>query len=146
MYVLRCLLDVLQLIVCRPVGLNEAALDSPTFRSGFTHFSEQLDYLEKWLENYLRSVTKLSQETGAFETCINVFLSAVTSPPLLSEAVIDHDYTLLAMRRYGEGVRDFWTTTLSGLKKMEANMVEPIRAFLYNDMRVFKVRAFSVLL
>ncbi|MCJ1465121.1 SNF1-interacting protein [Pseudocyphellaria aurata] len=121
-----------------PVGLKEAALDSPTFRSGFTHFSEQLDYLEKWLENYVRSTTKLSSEIGTFEGLINGYLNAVSSPPNLSEAVVDHDYTLLAMRRYGEGARDFWATTISGLKKMDVNMVEPIRAFLQNDFRTFK--------
>lgn len=128
------------LIVHRPVGLKEAALDSPTFRSGFTHFSEQLDYLEKWLENYVRSITRLSNEIGTFEGLINGFLTAVSSPPNVSEAVIDHDYTLLAMRRYGEGARDFWATTISGLKRMDVNMVEPIRAFLQNDLRTFKVR------
>lgn len=134
------------LIVHRPVGLKEAALDSPTFRSGFTHFSEQLDYLEKWLENYVRSITKLSNEIGTFEGLINGYLTAISSPPNLSEAVIDHDYTLLAMRRYGEGARDFWATTISGLKKMDVNMVEPIRAFLQNDFRTFKVRTCTVLL
>lgn len=121
-----------------PVGLKEAALDSPTFRSGFTHFSEQLDYLEKWLENHMRSITKLSHEIGTFEGLINGFLTTVSSPPNVSEAVIDHDYTLLAMRRYGEGARDFWATTISGLKKMDVNMAEPIRAFLQNDFRTFK--------
>lgn len=127
------------LILHRPVGLKEAALDSPTFRSGFTHFSEQLDYLEKWLENHMRSITKLSHEIGTFEGLINGFLTTVSSPNV-SEAVIDHDYTLLAMRRYGEGARDFWATTISGLKKMDVNMAEPIRAFLQNDFRTFKVR------
>ena len=125
----------------RPVGLKEAALDSPTFRAGFTHFSEQLEYLEKWLENYMKSITKLSHETGSFEGLINSFLSTVSSLPTVSEAVIDHDYTLLAMKRYGEGARDFWATTISGLKKMETNMVEPVRVFLQNDLRLFKVCA-----
>lgn len=134
----------ISLIVRRPVGLKEAALDSPTFRSGFTHFSEQLDYLEKWLENYVRSITKLTQEIGTFEGSINGFLTTVSSPPNVSEAVIDHDYTLLAMRRYGEGARDFWSTTIAGLKKMDVNMVEPIRAFLQTDFRTFKVRTCTV--
>lgn len=124
----------------RPVGLKEAALDSPTFRAGFTHFSEQFDYLEKWLENYVRSVTSLSQEVANFERLVNGFLTAVSSPPHVSEAVIDHDHTLLAMRRYSEGAKDFWATTIYGLKRMDGNMVEPIRSFLQNDLRSFKVR------
>lgn len=57
----------------------------------------------------------------------------------MSEAVIDHDYTLLAMKRYGEGARGYWTSTIASLRKMEVNMVEPIRYFLQTDLRSFKV-------
>lgn len=87
----------------------------------------------------MRSITRVSHEIGTFEGLMNGFLTTVSSPPNVSEAVIDHDYTLLAMRRYGEGARDFWATTISGLKKLDVNMVEPIRAFLQNDLRAFKV-------
>lgn len=121
-----------------PVGLKEAALDSPTFRSGFTHFSEQLDLVEKWLEGYVRCTSKLSNEVGNFESLVNGFLAQTTPPIHLSEAVIDHDYTLLAMKRYGEGTKEFWGATISGLKKIQANIVEPIKSFLYNDLRSFR--------
>ena len=121
-----------------PVGLKEAALDSPTFRSGFTHFSEQFDLVEKWLEGYVKCMSKLSLEVQSFETAVNGFLAQTTPPTHLSEAVIDHDYTLLAMKRYGEGAKEFWTATISGFKKIQANMLEPIRAFLLNDLRSFK--------
>ncbi|KAL2043051.1 hypothetical protein N7G274_004110 [Stereocaulon virgatum] len=121
-----------------PVGLKEAALDSPTFRCGFVHFSEQLDQVEKWLESYVKCITKLSHEMGAFESLMTGFLSQTIPPTHISEAVLDHDYTLLAMKRYGEGTKEFWIATISGLKRMEANMAEPIKAFLHNDLRSFK--------
>lgn len=121
-----------------PVGLKEAALDSPTFRSGFTHFSEQLDLVEKWLDGYVRSTSKLCSEVGNFESLVNGFLAQTTPPNHLSEAVIDHDYTLLAMKRYGEGAKEFWSATIFGLKKIQANMVEPIKSFLHNDLRSFR--------
>ncbi len=121
-----------------PVGLKEAALDSPTFRAGFTHFTEQLDLVEKWLEGYIRCITKLSHETGTFESLINGVFAQIVPPAHISDAVLDHDYTLLAMKRYGEGTRELWTTTILGMKKMEANMVEPIRGFLQSDLRSFR--------
>ncbi|KAK4697591.1 hypothetical protein P7C71_g509, partial [Lecanoromycetidae sp. Uapishka_2] len=121
-----------------PVGLKEAALDSPTFRSGFTHFSDQLELVEKWLEGYTRCITKLSQEVGTFESMVKGFLAQTIPPTHVSEAVLDHDYTLLAMKRYGEGAKEFWTATIAGLKRMETNMVEPIKAFLHNDLRSFR--------
>lgn len=127
------------LTVLRPVGLKEAALDSPTFRSGFTHFSEQLELVERWLDNYVRSISKLVNEVGTLEALVNVFFTQSALPLNASEAVIDHDYTLLAMKRYGEAAREYWTSTIASLKRMEANMVEPIRSFLQNDLRSFKV-------
>ena len=120
------------------MGLKEAALDSPTFRSGFTHFSEQLDLVEKWLESYAKCIAKLSHEVGPFEALVNGFL-AQTIPPLhISEAVLDHDYTLLALKRYGEIAKESWAATISGLKRIDANIVEPIRLFLHNDLRSFR--------
>ena len=120
------------------MGLKEAALDSPSFRCGCTHFSEQLGLVENWLESYTRCITKLANEVGAFETLLNGFLAQTIPPSHLSEAVIDHDYTLLAMKRYGEGAKDVWTAAISGLKKMEVRIAEPIKAFLQNDLRSFR--------
>jgi len=37
-----------------PVGLREAAIDSPPFRASVRHFEDQVDALEKWLESYLK--------------------------------------------------------------------------------------------
>ena len=124
--------------------MKEAALDSPTFRSGFTHFTEQLELVERWLENYVRAITRVSHEVGSFEAVINGYLSQSIPPSHVSEAVLDHDYTLLAMKRYGEGAKEFWTAAITGLKKMEMNMVDPIRSFLQNDLRAFKETRKSV--
>ncbi|KAI4210401.1 MAG: hypothetical protein LQ351_006768 [Letrouitia transgressa] len=121
-----------------PVGLKEAALDSPTFRSGVLHFVDQLDTAEKWLDSYTRSILKISHEVGAFESAVNGFLGLSVPPYSISEAVVDHDYTFLAIKRFGEGAREIWNATILGTRKMEHNMVEPIRAFLQNDLRSFK--------
>lgn len=121
-----------------PVGLKEAALDSPTFRSGVSHFADQVDLIERWLETWLKSVMRMTQEAGTLEGIINGFLSQTIPPMNVSEAVLDHDYTMLALKSYGEGVRDLWTSTISGMRKMEANMVEPVRSLVQNDIRAFK--------
>ncbi|KAL9600549.1 MAG: hypothetical protein Q9219_003095 [cf. Caloplaca sp. 3 TL-2023] len=121
-----------------PVGLKEAALDSPTFRSGVFHFAEQVDLIEKWLEGWLKAVPRLTQEAEAFEGIMNGLLAQMTPPANISEAILDHDYTLLALRSYGEGTQASWSSTLLGLKKIETNMVEPVRGLIHNDLRSFK--------
>ena len=99
---------------------------------------EQLELVERWLEGYIRCITKLSHDIGSFESFINGFLAQIVPPSYISEALIDHDYTLLAMKRYSEGAKEYYAATISGLKRMEANMVEPIKLFLQNDLRSFR--------
>jgi hypothetical protein len=133
-----------KLIQASPVGLKEAALDSPTFRSSSTHLSEQAELVEKWLEAYIRNAARLTNEFASFESVIMGFLDQTAAPSHISEALLDHDYTLLAMRRYGDSMKDFWVAAITGLRRMEANMVEPMKAFLHHDMRAFKDRRRSL--
>ncbi len=87
----------------------------------------------------MRSTSKIVYEISALESLVNGFLAQSVPPNHVSEAVLDHDYTLLALKRYNEGAREFWSYTISGMKKMEPIIVEPIRGFLQGDLRSFKV-------
>ncbi|KAJ5586960.1 uncharacterized protein N7459_002725 [Penicillium hispanicum] len=127
-----------KLVSVVPVSLKEAALDSPTFRATTLHFCDQIDFIEKWLDGYARAATKLTSELTALESVVNSFLSYSTHPLVVSEAVVDHDYTLLAMRRCGEGSKDLWHGLVTATKKMESLIAEPIRTFIHEDLRHFK--------
>ncbi|KAL9114317.1 MAG: hypothetical protein Q9227_001739 [Pyrenula ochraceoflavens] len=126
------------LMSIRPVGLKEAALDSPTFRASTIHFAEQVEAIESWLDGYSRSATRVAQEIATFESVVNTFLGNAVLSTSISESIIDHDYSLLALKKYGEGSKDFWASTIITLKKLHSLVVEPIRHFLANDVRNFK--------
>ncbi|KAI9656566.1 MAG: SNF1-interacting protein [Bathelium mastoideum] len=121
-----------------PVGLKEAAWDSPTFRATALFFSDQIEVIERWLDGYVRSVSRLAHEANTIETAVNALLSSSAPPPHISEAVLDHDYTLIALKKYGEGAKEFWNSVLRGMKKSESVVVEPIRAFLNHDLKHFR--------
>ncbi|TKA25814.1 hypothetical protein B0A50_05569 [Salinomyces thailandicus] len=121
-----------------PVGLKEAALDSPTFRATTVHFTDQIEIIERWLDGYVKAASKLVAEVNTLESLVNSVLSQSTAPPQVSEAVLDHDYTMLAMRRYGEGAREFWQNTLRGVKKYDGTVIEPIKTFLNTELRSFR--------
>jgi len=116
-----------------PVGLKEAALDSPTFRATAVHFSDQVEIIERWLEAYIKSISKLVHDVTSLEETFNAFLLRSVPPANVSEAVLDHDYTLLAMKRFGEGSREWWSQVILGMKKMDNNVVEPIKAFMSGE-------------
>ncbi|KAM0447201.1 hypothetical protein ACHAQK_000748 [Fusarium lateritium] len=119
-----------------PVGLNEAALDSPTFRVTSSNFGDQVDAIEKWLTGYAQSTSKLLHDILALEETINTFL--VKTMPSAADGVVDNDYTFLALKRVGDGWRDYWIQMISTMKKMEGVVVDPIRQFIVGDLRNFK--------
>lgn len=118
------------------VGLNEAALDSPTFRAAASHLGEQIDAVERWLNGYISSTSKLIHDMLALEDTINTYLSKTI--PSAADGVIDNDYTFLALKRVGDGTREFWMQMLSSMKRTDHMVIEPIRSFLVADMRNFK--------
>jgi len=113
-----------------PVGLKEAALDSPSFRATAVHFSDQVEIIERWLDAYIKSISKLVHDVSSIEESFNSFLLRSVPPANVSEAVLDHDYTLLSMKRFGEGSREWWSQVINGMKKMDTNIVEPIKSFM----------------
>ncbi|KAM5441243.1 SNF1-interacting protein [Microsporum ferrugineum] len=121
-----------------PVVLKEAALDSPSFRATTVHFSDQIDYMERWLDSYIKTTGRLTSELASLENISNGILSHIISPPNVSEAILDQDYALLAMKRYGECFRDSWSGMISATKRFELQVAEPIRAFMQGDLRAFK--------
>lgn len=119
-----------------PVGLNEAALDSPTFRATAAHFADQTDAVERWLNGYVTSTSKLVHDILALEETINTYLSKTI--PSAADGIIDNDYTFLALKRVGDGSRESWMQMLGSMKRMDSVVIEPIRSFLGSDMRNFK--------
>ncbi|QUC19512.1 uncharacterized protein UV8b_03753 [Ustilaginoidea virens] len=118
------------------VGLNEAALDSPTFRATAGHFADQTEALERWLNGYVNSTFKLANEILGLEDTINAYLTKTM--PSGADGIIENDYTLLALKRAGDGQRECWMQILTSIKKMDMGVIDPIRSFLNGEMRTFK--------
>ncbi|RKF60946.1 putative transcription factor [Golovinomyces cichoracearum] len=121
-----------------PIGLREASFDSPTFRATAIHFSEQVSIIEKWLGAYTKTISRLISDITSLEDTFNSVMLRSVPPTAVSEAIIDHDYTLLAMKRFGESSRDWWSQMIQSMKKMESNVVEPVKLFLTGELRAIK--------
>jgi len=121
-----------------PVGLNEASLDSPTFRAIAVHFADQVEGFERWLDSYVRNTSKLTHDILALEDTINTYLSKTIPAPSVADGIIDNDYTLLALKRVGDGSRQWWTQLLSTMRRMDMISVDPIRNFINGELRTFK--------
>ena len=93
--------------------IKEAALDSPTFRATAVHFGDQIELVERWLDSYVRATSRLASELSTLQGIVDTYIQASHPPLQLSEAILDHDYTVLALKRFGEGAREYWNSTAS---------------------------------
>ncbi|KAI0405681.1 hypothetical protein F4802DRAFT_606696 [Xylaria palmicola] len=119
-----------------PVALKEAGLDSPSFRASAVFFADQADAIERWLDGYVRTTSKLTHDILGLEETINNYLSKLIPPPVVVS--VDHDYTALALKRIGDGSKEWWAQILNTAKKIDSLSVEPVRSFLASDFRNFK--------
>lgn len=125
--------------------MKEGALDSPSFRASIVHFTDQVELVEAWLEKICRSATKLAQATASVEALIQPFLVSSEPPDILSEAILDHDYTLQALKRFNEGAQDFWTHTVGSMRRTQDLVIDPVQSFLSEEVRPFKVSVLPIL-
>ncbi|CAK7270739.1 SNF1-interacting protein [Sporothrix epigloea] len=120
------------------VSLHEAALDSPSFRASAALFSDQVDGIERWLESYAKSTSKLVHDFAGLEDTINNYLTKIVPPLSVVDGVIDADHTLLALKRVSDGSREWWAQVSHALRRVDSVNVEPIRQFLHGELRAFK--------
>lgn len=118
-----------------PIVLQEAALDSPAFRAAVIYYSDQIDAIERWLDGYARAASRLAQDVYGLEDTINAFLGKTMPKSPVAEAAINNDYTILALRRFGESSRDWWAQLLNTVRRTESAVSEPIRSFLNSEIR-----------
>lgn len=127
-----------RLINLVPVGLKEAAIDSPTSRASVAHYGEQLEHLERWLDDYMKATNRLVTESLTLESILTNFTSHAVVPSTVAESMLDHDYDVLAMKKYSEGAKDFWSSMVSVVKRLPTLVSEPIRVFIQNDLKASK--------
>ncbi|KAK9479341.1 hypothetical protein V1514DRAFT_278753 [Lipomyces japonicus] len=120
-----------------PVGLKEAALDSPSFRTAAWHVHEQIENVERWIELYCKAGNRLSNDIDTMQESINLLLGR-SFPSFITENIIDHDYTLTAMKSYSEGIRIYWSNFIKCVKGMEKNVIEQLENLHRKEMRHYK--------
>ncbi|KAK7202564.1 hypothetical protein BZA70DRAFT_285386 [Myxozyma melibiosi] len=120
-----------------PVSLKEAALDSPSFRTASWHISEQVEAVERWIDQYVKAGHRLSIDADNMQESVNMLLGR-SFPTFITENIIDHDYTLTAMKSYSEGLRIFWANFIKIIKGMEKNVIEQLDGLHRKELRQYK--------
>lgn len=59
-------------------------------------------------------------------------------PDFVTQGIIDHDYAMLALRRYAEATRNFWAQMIKKVKTQTHRTVTPISSFQKTEMRKYK--------
>lgn len=59
-------------------------------------------------------------------------------PSFVTQGITDHDYTMLAMRRYAESSRHFWTNIIKKVRSQHVGIIEPLVHFQRNELKRYK--------
>lgn len=59
-------------------------------------------------------------------------------PDFATQGLVDHDYTVLAMRRYAESSRHYWTKIIRKVKSQHTALIEPIIHFRQTQLKSYK--------
>lgn len=59
-------------------------------------------------------------------------------PEFVTQGLIDHDYTMLVMRRYAEAMKTFWTEIIRKVKSQSNKTLNQIAEFQKNEVRSFR--------
>ncbi|CAN6611419.1 membrane-anchored lipid-binding protein Sip3p [Trichomonascus vanleenenianus] len=119
------------------VSFKEAALDSPTFRASMNHLGEQFEALDRWIDGFIKATTRMTQEMEVLQDAANFLISRFV-PDFVTQGLIDHDYTMLAMRRYAGATKHFWTEIISRVNFQSNRTIARLTEFQKADLRSFK--------
>jgi hypothetical protein len=86
----------------------------------------------------MKAASRLADEITSIEHLANSYIASAAPPAGLAESVLDQDYTVLALRRYNEGAKEFWSATIKWMKRVESTVVDPIRSFVHKDLASLK--------
>ncbi|ODQ65071.1 hypothetical protein NADFUDRAFT_51670 [Nadsonia fulvescens var. elongata DSM 6958] len=120
-----------------PVAFKEASIDSPTFRAYINYLTIQVDMLDRWVDGISKALGRLSTEMDTVQEAVNgVITKFILS--LVADGIIDHDYTMLATRRYAEGAKYFWSRLIRSIKFHNLHFTEPLAELQKTEIRSFK--------
>jgi hypothetical protein len=114
-----------------PVQLKEAALDSPTFRAIAVHYANQVESIEKWLRDYVKQSQKFADRFASIQKEFDNFDHFPPPPPEnLSQAALDHDYTLLAITRYSQNTTQYLHWVFNNVARSRQTLIDPLLRFI----------------
>lgn len=102
--------------------MNEALADTPSFRAHAEYAHPQIVHLERWFDELAARAQTLARQIEAVKESA-AGLATHCEPTGSKLAMLEHDYTSLALSRYGDRHRAFW----SGLHTQSAENAHDLK-------------------
>lgn len=112
-----------RLIKLISIKLKEAALDSPSFRTGVNYFNSQIDHTEQWIEGLLKSLRKYPQQLNDFKEVTNVLFNQLI-PDFLKDGLINQDNSSSILDTSKTNLSSLWEGNLKLLDVKETEIVQ----------------------
>lgn len=108
-----------------PIGLKEAAIDSPSFRASSEYMDHLVMNVEQWLDKFCGLLVELNSEMNGVKDKVNEMLG-IFLPSFANSGFLAQDYTSLLFGRYAQMTHQMWSDIISTHKAHEQKMKDAI--------------------
>ncbi|KAL1915092.1 uncharacterized protein VTP21DRAFT_7573 [Calcarisporiella thermophila] len=119
------------------ITIEDAVLDSPSFRANAHHFEDELDKLEKWLDNYCKTLRSAVDELLKLNS-FSMQLGRLTIPSDVDEAVINPDFSADLVRIFSETLQTAVSFRVKLASDLEEYLINPLQHLLKHDIKELK--------
>ncbi|KAI9494450.1 hypothetical protein BDB00DRAFT_818072 [Zychaea mexicana] len=124
---------------CQPtlLTLHDAVTDSPVYRANVLHFDEQLDLLEKWLDQLSRHLKQYTDKLAKFNMeTNNVCKKAI--PVGIDSVLIDPNFTGAVIRSFSDALQTSLAFKTKLVSDLEDNFIQPLTQFVKTNLKEFR--------
>ncbi|KAI7855698.1 hypothetical protein BDC45DRAFT_544871 [Circinella umbellata] len=119
------------------ITLHDAITDSPVYRSNVLHFDEQLDLLDKWLEQLSRHLKLYTDKLTKFNLETNNVCKK-TIPVGIDSVLIDPNFTGAVIRSFSDALQTSLAFKTKLVSDLEDNFIQPLAQFVKTNLKEFR--------
>ncbi|KAI9321723.1 hypothetical protein BX666DRAFT_2023819 [Dichotomocladium elegans] len=124
---------------CQPtiLTLHDAVTDSPVYRANALHFDDQIDLLEKWLDQLSKHLKLYNEKLHKFNLETNNVCKK-TIPQGIDSTLIDPNFTGAVIRTFSDALQTSLAFKTKLVSDLEDNFIQPLQQFVKTHLKDFK--------
>ncbi|RCI05514.1 SNF1-interacting protein [Rhizopus stolonifer] len=119
------------------ITLYDAITDSPVFRSSLSHYDQQLDQLEHWLDSFSRQLRVYTDKLNKLNV-ETMTLCQKAIPEGIDDTLIDPNFSGAVMKGFADALQTSLSFKTKLVLHLEESLISPLQQFVKTHLKDFK--------